>query len=179
MGPVSSGSVNVGAVGRSRSLGTNRGPSHALSPTPGGPGYVNGIASSITFDGDGRRQFMKQGGPPLSAAREFRCVGKGADEDNSSTLEIRVQVEEEVQLDYDSTYAGPEPNAGDNVGVACYQSKRPLLSVTLTFPLTTEHRPQVGLRLVPSVSLLLKNLPLRSSIVSSFAHSLPTLRGFH
>lgn len=152
MVPVSIVSTNAGAAGRSRNFGTNRAPSRAFSPASGGPGYVNGTVSPITFDGGSGRRSMKQGGPPLSAVREFGYPEMEPDEGkHDSPLEIRVQVQEEVKSDYDSAYAGPDVRG--NVSVACYQTKTRLSRPTCNRTLT-----ESGL-MSSRLSLLLQNYP--------------------
>lgn len=130
MGPVSYAgnghtTSGIGGIGgRLRNLGANRGGvSHVISTnTPGGgPDVYNGTASSVTFEGgipnSGRRGSKHgivgvgatgQSPHSRSVVKDFVRSRKGSSEDElDSPLEIRVQVQEEVKLDYDSVYTDP------------------------------------------------------------------------
>lgn len=130
MGPVSyagnghtttgGGGGSGGIGGRLRNLGTNRGASQAASPSiPGGHEVYGGTTSSITFEpavANGGRRGSKHGVSQSphsrSVVKEFVRSRKGSSEDeHEGPLEIRVQVQEEVKLDYDSVYTDPsDPN---------------------------------------------------------------------
>lgn len=112
LGPVSyagNGHSASGIGGRLRNLGTNRG----TISVPAGPEVYAGVTSTVTFEGGpgaGRRGSKHVISPALSphtqsVVKDFVRSRKESSEDGlNGPLEVRVQVQEEVKLDYDSVY---------------------------------------------------------------------------
>lgn len=123
MGPVSfaggNNSGTTGAIGRLRNM---RGLSHPSPTTTGGnDDYTR---SAVKFEPNtthpNRRNSKHQIGS-RSVVKDFVRSKRGSSEEgdhDQGPLEIRVQVQEEVKLDYDAVYADPDAPHGRGVHVS-------------------------------------------------------------